>query len=201
MRMKWFVPIAAFSAAAALPAQEFGVFATGSRPGPWKDVAVGGGVSVAAFMRFGSIFAESTRLSKAQLQVGFRLGVSEARGSLHTTWWCVECGPQEPRTLYTRLRSTQYSLLFLPYRSRSARLELGGGMVTHSFRGDIDANIPAFVATASVSRRLARELPLWAAAGFEYHRTWRKWYEVWPADGTSASTPRHSARLGLLVRR
>jgi hypothetical protein len=189
-------------AANALPAQELGVFVASSRPGPWSDVAVGGGVSAAAFMRLGSVFAETHRFSRSDLQVGFRIGLSESHASQYTTWWCgSECGPQEPRTMRTRLRTTQYSLMILPYRSRSTRVEVGGGVASHAFRGDLRATIPGVLATAGLARRLARGLPIWASVGYEYHNVLREFWQVWPQDGSSAATPTHALRLGVVLRR
>jgi hypothetical protein len=203
MRATSWIAIAALAAHSALPAQELGVFATSSRPGPFKEAATGGGASGAAFIRLGRIFADAGVLS--DVHVGFRFAVSELRGS-QTRTLCYSpfdgpCVPLEPETVNTRLRSAQYSLIVLPYRSSSTRVELGAGMVSNAFRGDLRVNAPARMATVGLSRRLTSGLPLWAALGYEYHRARRKSHEVWPQDSWSAATPIHVARFGVLVRR
>lgn len=199
MRARSLVGVLTFAHAVALPAQEVAVWGASARPGPWDESARGAGVAIAAYMPLGALFTDSSSLARLPIHIGLRLALSDIHASQYTVWWCgAECGPQPPRTMRTRMRITQLTVQLLPYRSATTRVDVGVGVVTHAFRGDVDANVPGAAFTVNAARRIARHRPFWGMIGYDYQRAFMF---DWPADGSGASTPAHIVRLGLVLRR
>jgi hypothetical protein len=128
-------------------------------------------------------------LQRSDLRIGMRLTYSELRYVERSiAYYCPAdvCTPLPVIPVQTRLQTYQLALLVLPYRTRSTRIELGGGVA-------LSSNAFAFSGTLGTSRRLGRQLPLWAAVAWEP----QKWFQERVADARSVRLPRHSFRFGL----
>ena len=178
-----------FTLSSGAAAQELAVYRARVTPNLWSDETTSLGVSVAWTLpvRQGS-----------RMQAGARIAYSESRDSVFDV--CMACLRVGSLPLERgRIRSTQLVLLFLPYATRSTRVDLGVGVTHNLITGHAENRIAATLATVGLAQRLAG-LPVWAAVGYELHSQ-PDGFEVWGLDGSSASTPGQVLRLGVVLRR
>lgn len=197
MRSFGVASLAVVALATQLGAQELGVYGTVATPGAFRDETFGAGASLAGYMRLGAIFSDSVALSRSQLRVGLRVAYSQFRSSEHRDWECSWTGPctYNPHTARSRMGIVQATLLLLPYRTSSTRVELGGGVASYML--DEFTDHYGFTANAGASRRLIANRPWWATLEFVVHGQ-----AVGPmiVDGPRPAIPGHSLWVGVSYR-
>jgi hypothetical protein len=173
----------------AVLAQEVAVYRVNASPGPSAGKARDAGYS-AAFTR---------PIGESQLQFGVRIGFSEARDSMPFNVPCINCTSVAFFPFQIRLRSTEAIALFLPYATRTTRVEMGAGVVRYNFSGYVKKQYHGEILTMTLSRRFGSRLPVWGTVGFAMHTEPNM--ASWPHDARRPSTPDNSLRFGLVLRR
>lgn len=175
----------------ALSAQEVGLHVSSAIPRHETNAMLHGvGVSLGGSFRLGAILADSALARRAGLRIGGRISVTEM--SYEPVFSCADdCPPPESGTL----RSWILNALVLPYASRTARIELSGGIGIYEYRLASPATNWGFVGGAGAMRRFGSS-PLWFSLAYARHGN--DFVEI--ADGGDGAPPVHSARAGLTYR-
>lgn len=174
-----------------LSAQEVGFHVSSAIPRHGTNALLHGvGVSLGGSFRLGDILADSSLAQRAGLHFGGRVSVTEM--SYQPEFMCADdCPPPRSGTL----RSWLFTTFMLPYASRTARIELNGGVGVYEYRTGSPGRNWGFVGGAGAMRRFGSS-PLWFSLAYVRHAD--DFVEI--ADSGDGAPPIHSARAGLTYR-
>jgi hypothetical protein len=174
-----------------LSAQEVGLHVSSAIPRHVTDALLHGvGASLGGSFRLGDILADSSLARRAGLRIGGRVSVTEM--SYEPEFNCADDCPPPPSGT---LRSWLFTAFMLPHASRTARIELNGGVGVYEYRAGSPGTDWGFVGGAGAMRRFGSS-PLWFSLAYLRHGD--DFAEM--ADGGDGSPPVHSARAGLIYR-